>query len=249
MQEWFESVDPGSGRRPAEVGASTATCRRQTGSGASDRRGISDATGEVHTVVPGRPIGLHPHTVQELAQAGVHLHFYGDFTHGQWLQWIEKTRGLAPEHLHLHPNVSQDGWVEEFSQYDAGWLHFFQSENGGEIRRSNWDDLNLPARLATLAVCGLPMLQRNNSGHTVATQTIVRDLDLGLFFEDMATLGEQLRDRERMRALRENVWRQRRAVHVRSSRGAGGSVLPRRDRILQPVIMKLKESRRRQDAW
>ncbi|BDT59850.1 hypothetical protein MasN3_33440 [Massilia varians] len=40
------------------------------------------AGGQVHTVVPGRPIGLHPPTVAELARHGIHLHFYGDFTQG-----------------------------------------------------------------------------------------------------------------------------------------------------------------------
>jgi hypothetical protein len=147
--------------------------------------------------------------VGELAQQGIHLHFYGDFIHGQWLAWIAKVKELAPRHFHLHPNVSQDRWVAEFSQYDAGWLHFFKSEARGEIRRSNWDDLNLPARMATLAAAGLPMLQADNTGSDVATQTIVRELDLGFFAEDMGDLGRQLHDRGRLAALRENVWRQR----------------------------------------
>jgi ABC-type thiamine transport system ATPase subunit len=43
----------------------------------------------------------------------------------------------------------------------------------------------------------------------VATQSLVRDLDIGLLFDDMAGLGEQLRDGERLEALRTNVWRQR----------------------------------------
>ena len=97
---------------------------------------------------PGRPIGLHPETVAELGAEGVHLHFYGDFTHGQWKAWIERTRGLAPRHLHLHANVDQGRWVAEFSQYDAGWLHGFTSHNRGDIRRADWDDLNYPARMA-----------------------------------------------------------------------------------------------------
>ncbi|PRY12288.1 glycosyltransferase involved in cell wall biosynthesis [Pontibacter ummariensis] len=170
---------------------------------------LSEKDGEVHTVVPGRPIGLHPETVVELAENGVHLHFYGDFTHGQWKKWIERTMSMAPGYLHIHSNCSQDRWVEEFSQYDAGWLHFFQSENNGELMRSNWDDLNIPARMATLAVAGLPMLQRDNTGHMVATQSLVKKYGLGLFFSDMSELGKQLYDRDRMKALRDNVWKQR----------------------------------------
>ncbi len=167
------------------------------------------APGEFHTVVPGRPIGLHPHNVVELAEQKIHLHFYGDFTHGQWKQWIEKTHLMAPGFLHIHPNVDQENWVKEFSQYDAGWLHFFKSENNGEIRRSNWDDLNIPARMATLALAGIPMLQADNSGHIVATQSFVKKHNLGLLFKDMKELGELMRKRQMMLNLRENVWNQR----------------------------------------
>jgi len=171
---------------------------------------LSDSTpSEFHTVVPGRPIGLHPHTVVDLAKQNIHVHFYGDFTHGQWKQWIEKTHLMAPGFLHIHPNVDQENWVKEFSQYDAGWLHFFKSENGGEIKRSNWDDLNIPARMATLAICGLPMLQRNNADHIVATQSLVKKLDVGLLFNDMEELGSLIRNKELMTRLRDNAWKQR----------------------------------------
>lgn len=167
---------------------------------------LSARDGEIHTVVPGRPIGLHPETVAELAANGVHLHFYGDFIHDMWREWIARTRSLAGRFLHIHPTVHQESWVDEFSQYDAGWLHFFASANAGDLRRANWDDLNLPARMATLGVAGVPMLQRNNAGHIVATQTMVRDGGLGFFFDDMAGLAAQLRDREAVAAARARVW-------------------------------------------
>jgi hypothetical protein len=105
--------------------------------------------------------------------------------------------------------VDQENWVKEFSQYDAGWLHFFKSENMGEIKRSNWDDLNIPARMATLALAGIPMLQRDNAEHIVATQSLVKKLDVGLLFTDMEELGQMMRNRERMLQLRENTWKQR----------------------------------------
>jgi glycosyltransferase involved in cell wall biosynthesis len=208
MRDWFGTVVPGiESLGPALVLDGDLPKRDWFTAPPSPR--LSDADGQLHTVVPGRPIGLHPHTVGELAAEGVHLHFYGDFTHGQWKAWIEKARGIAPAHLHLHANVDQEDWVTEFSQYDAGWLHFFQSEDAGDIRRANWDDLNYPARIATLAVSGLPMLQGDNGGAIVATQTLARERDLGLFFRDMADLGAQLRDRARLDQIRANVWRHR----------------------------------------
>jgi hypothetical protein len=164
---------------------------------------------EFHTVVPGRPIGLRPSSVKELAEQGIHVHFYGDFTQGQWVKWIEAARDLAPDYLHLHKNVDQEQWVSEFSQYDAGWLHFVKSENAGDLRRANWDDLNYPARIATLVAAGLPLLQYDNSDAIVATQTLARNLDIGIFFTDMKQLREQLTNQERMTQLRNNIWARR----------------------------------------
>jgi hypothetical protein len=216
MRDWFTTVSPQLGDGRPELILDGDLPKREWLAGerapllsAADDPPAGGADNEVHTVVPGRPIGLHPPDVAALAANGVHLHFYGDFTHGQWREWIETTRRLAPAHLHLHGQVDQGNWVREFSRYDAGWLHFFESENGGELRRANWDDLNYPARLTTLAMAGVPVLQRDNRGHVVATQSIVRERDIGLFFNDMEELAAQLADRDRMHQLRENVWRQR----------------------------------------
>ncbi len=212
MRDWFATVLPASATHiPSLVLDGDLPRREWFTAERSPRLSQQDGprAGAVHTVVPGRPIGLHPHSVAELAAAGVHLHFYGDFTHGQWRAWIDRARELAPGYLHLHAQVDQARWVAEFSQYDAGWLHFFKSENEGELRRANWDDLNYPARMATLAAAGLPMLQRDNRGSIVATQTLGRELDISVLGEDMSDLAAQLQDAAGMQRLREQVWRQR----------------------------------------
>ena len=100
-------------------------------------------------------------------------------------------------------------WVTEFSRYDACWLHFFKSENRGELQRANWDDLNYPARISTLAAAGLPMIQRANPEAIVATQTLAQELDIGIFCNDVSELGSKLAQTPRMDALRNNVWRAR----------------------------------------
>ncbi len=207
MRDWTSLAIPGSADVPSHVLDGDLPKREWF----TDERSplLSDRDGEVHTVVPGRPIGLHPHTVAELAEHGVHLHFYGDFTHGQWRGWIEKTSRMAPGHLHLHAQVHQGDWVREFSQYDAGWLHTFASRNHGDLRRADWDDLNYPARLTTLVAAGVPVLQRDNTGSVVATQTLVRERGLGLFFRDIPHLAEQLHDRSSVARVRERVWGQR----------------------------------------
>jgi len=208
LRDWFATAIPGVlGDAPSLVLDGDLPKREWF----TDRRTprLSAADGQPHTVVPGRPIGLHPWTVGELAEAGIHLHFYGDFTQGVWRSWIEKANRVAEGFLHLHPNVDQPRWVEEFSQYDAGWLHLFRSENEGDVRRANWDDLNYPARISTLIAAGLPLLQYDNAGAIVAAQTLARERDLGLLFGDMHQLREQLRDEARMDKLRDSVWRQR----------------------------------------
>jgi len=210
MRDWFDTVVPGLARSQPSMVLDGDLPKRDWFDRPFTRR-LSLDDGELHTVVPGRPIGLHPHNVAELAEARVHLHFYGDFTQGQWKEWIVKTRLLAPRHLHLHGNVDIGGWVSEFSRYDAGWLHFFESDNEGDLRRANWDDLNLPARMATLAAAGLPMLQRDNYGHRVATQSRVRAEESGVFFSDMAGAADALRDTRRLEGIRTNVARARMA--------------------------------------
>jgi hypothetical protein len=206
MAQWFETL--GFARTWPHLVLGGDLPKRDWFTTARARR-LSLDDGEVHTVVPGRPIGLHPENVAELAAQAIHLHFYGDFTHGQWREWIAKTNRLAPGYLHLHDNVDQRRWVAEFSRYDAGWLHYFRSANGGDARRANWDDLNYPARMSTLAAAGLPMIQYDNRDALVASDRLARALDIGVFCRDLRELGGQLRDAARMSALRANVWRQR----------------------------------------
>lgn len=204
MRDWFDTVVPGlSATRPCHV--LDGDLPRRAWFAGERAPLLSDADGAVHTVVPGRPIGLHPHTVADLAAQDVHLHFYGDYTQGQWREWIARTQALASRHLHLHANVDQDRWVSEFSRYDAGWLHAFESANGGELRRANWDDLNYPARLATLAMAGLPMIGRDNPGAIVAAQALAQRLGSGVFYRTIPELAGRLRDRRALAATRERV--------------------------------------------
>ncbi|WP_202033657.1 hypothetical protein [Massilia sp. Se16.2.3] len=59
--------------------------------------------------------------------------------------------------------------------------------------------------MALLAAAGLPMIQRDNTGAIVATQTLARELGIGVFYRSIADLTEQLRDGPRLAAIRERV--------------------------------------------
>ena len=170
---------------------------------------LSEADGEIHTVIPGGPIGVDPELIGALALHGIHVHFYGDFHRGQWSDWVAEAQRLAPGHFHLHPQVGLADWVAELSQYDAGWLHQLHSANNGFLCRADWGDLNYPARMATLAVAGVPMIVPANRGSLVAMRSLVEQRELGVLYEDADDLADQLWDREQMAALSDSVWRQR----------------------------------------
>jgi hypothetical protein len=170
---------------------------------------LSDGDGEIHTVVPGRPLGPPPEVLGELARSGVHVHLYSEKAAAQMRDWVAAVRREVGPRFHLHPQVDQADWVREFSQYDAGWLHDVRSANAGDLHAATWEDLNYPARLGTLAAAGVPSIQRDNTGHVVATQTLTRERRLGLLWSDPADLLAQLRDRELLASLRKSVWEQR----------------------------------------
>lgn len=166
---------------------------------------LSADDGQIHTVVPGRPLGLYPSDVKELALQGVHLHIYGDIQQVYWGGWIAQANALAPGYIHSHPHCNPDQWISEFPKYDAGWLHIFNCGNQGEMMKASWLELNYPARMTTLAAAGLPMIQKDNSGHIAATQSLINDLDMGIFFRSMDELGEKLKDKHRMQEIRNNA--------------------------------------------
>ena len=162
---------------------------------------LSARDGQIHTVCPGRPLGLDP--FEGIAAAGIHVHFYGEHFHQWFPTWTEK--GVATGYMHIHPAVQPDAWVRELSQYDAAWFHQFDSFNGGDLRRAHWDDLNIPARLGTYAAAGLPWLLRDNRRSRVAVQSLALQHDVGVFFSGFEDLAAQLRDRARLAELTANM--------------------------------------------
>lgn len=170
---------------------------------------LSDIDGEVHTVVPGRPMGINYPELQLLKAQKIHLHFYGEYYHATWKDWVEMALKVAPGYIHLHAHCYPENWVKELSQYDAGWLHTFTSDNYGELSRASWNDLNYPARMNTLAAAGLPMIQKCNSQHLVATQSLTHKLNTGIFYEDFQGLSYTLHHHDQLSALKGNTWAHR----------------------------------------
>jgi glycosyltransferase involved in cell wall biosynthesis len=168
---------------------------------------LSDSDGEIHTVVPGRMVGMED--VATLSKNRIHIHLYTENYHDQKSTLINIFKKAMGEYFHIHPHCPPSEWVREFSQYDAGWLHCFDSTNRGLLRNMGWNDLNLPCRMNTLAAAGLPMIQKNNTGHIVAMQSRIRRDDLGIFYKDFEDLARQLYDKDKMTRLATNVMENR----------------------------------------
>lgn len=170
---------------------------------------LSEIDGQIHTVVAGRPMGLTAVDIKQMADQHIHLHLYGDIFQNQFKEMISDARKVAGQYLHLHPNCPQEEWVKEFSQYDAGWLHFFKSENGGSLLKASWHDLNYPARISTYAMAGLPMLLRDNRGHRVASQELLEKENMALLFTSFDNLSAVFANSNLVESVRETVWNKR----------------------------------------
>lgn len=208
MRAWYETVLPGSSERELSLILDGDLPKSDWFRGDRALR-LSDQDGQAHTVCVGRPFGIYPDFLAALAVHGVHTHFHGPTWGDWWAGWLTEARRLAPGHVHVHTTVRQPDWVRVLSRYDAGWLHVFRSRNEGDLRRASWDDLNLPARLGTYAVAGLPLLQPDHGESVVATQTLARDLDVGVFFRDAESFASELHDRAAMDRRRETMWQAR----------------------------------------
>jgi glycosyltransferase involved in cell wall biosynthesis len=166
----------------------------------------SSFDGEIHTVVTGRMIGIDKKDIQFLADKHVHVHLYSENNHEMYTNL--RLRSSA-DYFHVHQHVSSEKWTEEFSKYDAGWLHCFDSSNGGNLLKTTWDDLNIPARLYTLMAAGIPSIQKENEGHIVAMYDIVRKENTGVFYKNLDELVSKLQNREYLDHLNKNIQRVR----------------------------------------
>lgn len=120
--------------------------------------------------------------------------------------WRKLTsKGSFPDYFHTHSTCSPVNRVKEFSQYDAGWLHVFESNNNGDIMKATWDDLNIPARINTLAAACLPIILKDNTGHVVAMQECVKKFETGIFFKDYLNLSKLLSNKELLYRMTNNM--------------------------------------------
>lgn len=170
---------------------------------------LSDDDGEVHTLIAGRMIGISPKDFQTLAANRIHIHVYTENYFELNSMGNSIYQHISNDYFHPHQHVNAENWVSEFSKYDAGWLHCITSMNHGCLMKATWDDLNVPARLSTYAVAGLPCIIKKNEGNIVAAKEIVKSHDVGLLFDDYDELADLLMKEVKSRKLTNNMINQR----------------------------------------
>lgn len=170
---------------------------------------LSEQDGAIHTVVAGRMIGISDKDLLTLARNNIHIHLYTENYHASKEDAISRLLQVAPKHLHIHLHCAAADWTKEFSQYDAGWLHCFQSKNNEDLLKASWDDLNIPARINTYVAAGLPVILSDNSGHIVATQEYVEKLNIGIFFKNYDELACKLKNKDSLSLLNDHVLKNR----------------------------------------
>ena len=170
---------------------------------------LSDKDGEVHIVIAGRPYGITEENIKQLADQKIHLHIYGKKFYNQNKDMLDKAQKIASNYLHIHDFCIPENFVKEFSQYDAGFLHYYKSENNNELVRVNWNDLNFPARMSTYGMAGIPMLIYNNDGHRVATQEYLEKYNMALKFKSILSISDCFKDKNNLSLIKENVWKNR----------------------------------------
>lgn len=170
---------------------------------------LSEKDGEIHVLIAGRPYGITLDNIKQCADQRIHLHIYGKKFYSRYKEMLDKGQIIAPNHLHLHDSCKPEEFVKEFSQYDAGFLHYYKSENKGELVRVNWNDLNFPARMSTYAMAGIPLLMYNNDGNRVATQEYLEKYNMALTFKSILNIGDCFKDKVKLESIRNSVWKNR----------------------------------------
>jgi hypothetical protein len=182
---------------------------------------LSSASGEIHTVCIGRPLGID---LAGAARNGIHVHVYGNglddiamcFSHTMRLLDRRSIRHLLP-FLHIHPSLQPTGgtlreiqdvkntWVREFSRYDAGWSYV-----GRPLPWPVLDDrAAIPNRLGTYMLAGLPVISERLPGFYRYDLPAAAGAVVEFNRRDYSVLAQSLRDHERLDSLTLNARNER----------------------------------------
>ena len=131
---------------------------------------------------------------EEIANRKVHVHLYVSLFGLEDKAYVK----LAQENrlIHYHGHVDQRILLQEITQYDYGWAGFNANErNEGHV------DSALPNKIFEYLASGLPILAFPHK----TIKGFVEEHEVGLVFNDLDDMVNQLKNRETSTRLRENA--------------------------------------------
>jgi hypothetical protein len=193
---------------------------------------LSAATGEIHTVCIGRPLGID---FAQAARHKIHVHIYGN-NHDDVATLI--ARHLSPialagfrssigHYVHIHPSIqpgnttleaireAKDLWVQEFSRYDAGWSYVGRPLPWPKLE----DRAAIPNRLGTYVLAGLPVISETLPGHNRYDGLAAHNLAIDFRPGDYAKLAADLRRTDKLMRMNEGAREYRNEFSFESTLG------------------------------
>jgi len=166
----------------------------------SFRKKLSEKDGNVHVVyegtlssLPGDHYDLKG-IFKDLARHGYHVHIYDSHSNQDYAR-------LANTHdsIHYHGHKDPRELPYEITQYDYGWAGFNVAKNREHL------DVALPNKLFEYLASGLPVLSFPHR----AQKEFLEANGVGLVFEDLNELDDQLKQQATVERLRRNVFQKR----------------------------------------
>ena len=129
-----------------------------------------------------------------IADLGLHIHIYVSL-----ISLADKAyQELADKNsfIHYHEHLDQKSLLQEITQYDYGWAGF-------NVNKKNERHMNvaLPNKIMEYVACGLPVLAFPHK----TIKEFVNEHKVGLIFNDLDKMVDQIEDRELVKRIRKNV--------------------------------------------
>jgi glycosyltransferase involved in cell wall biosynthesis len=166
----------------------------------SCRRKLSESDGNIHIIYEGTLSSFHGDHYDlkdifiDLARHGYHVHIYDSHSNQDYARLADRHNSI---HYHGHKDPRQLPF--EITQYDYGWAGFNVSRNKEHI------DVALPNKLFEYLASQLPVLSFPHN----AQKEFIEANEVGLVFEDLNDLDNQIKEEDTVRRLKLNVSKKR----------------------------------------
>lgn len=168
---------------------------------------LSATNGQPHVTVIGTP----RHDKDMFMRLGIHVHYHSaslqkrptpsaPFFHLEDYYGDAKMLHRKPVSMKSLFNLKKRAWYKTFTRYDAGLMHL--NNNLRLLNRYKSIDLDVPGRVNTYIMCGLPPVIWNEDS---SIRDFLADSGCALAFDDEQDLVAKLKDKRYMCGLQEQT--------------------------------------------